>query len=125
MAEWLTQDKPFTGGYIGPLERRMAQWCAAVQKGHPLANPHFIEATCKEVFLRAVALGAYPGLDVIKVATFLLDRSEAWVFAGEKIDKIVPRLPRTATELGLLKMSEGGPLGQPLPQHELNKARVH
>lgn len=103
------------------LKARMERWKAVATMGEPLTNRVLITTICEEIVRRAFALAQQSDLRPHEVATFLLERSEAWLIAGRKVGEIGRDIPRTLGELGLLKLREGSDtvVNAPLSKYEL------
>jgi hypothetical protein len=104
------------------LEEAMADWRQVVITTQPTANPDFVRATCDEIVNRARFLSTASKLNFPEVAAFLLTRSRAWVLGGSSVNSIMPRMPKTLGDLGMMKIAEGGQHGEPLSATDLKQA---
>ena len=108
---------------MSPLDRRIQAWLRAVVSGRPGANPEYAASICREIVQRANILAGQSYLKRDNVAEFLLDRTLAWVAEGTALDKIGPRLPKSLSDLGALKIAEGGRGGGPLSKAQLKQVK--
>ena len=109
------------------LEEAMSDWRMTAIGAQPMTNADYIRTVCEEIVRRAEILARESTLRFEDVAGFLLTRSRAWVLGGLPITKIGEKLPKTLTDLGMLKLAEGGKDGGPLTAAEinaLNKPRI-
>jgi hypothetical protein len=104
------------------LLSRMEQWRRLAVIGNPLINADHVRTVCEEVVRRAQLIAQqHASLRPLDIAVFLLERSQAWLMAGTPIGEIGRKLPKTMSDLGVLKMSEGSDevMGAPLTGREL------
>lgn len=105
----------------GDLAKAIDAWRQAVLVMRPMANADFVRQLCEDIVKRAHLLSEQSRLRFVDVAIFLLDRSRAWVIEGLPLDQIGGKMPKTLSELGMMKLAEGSVVnkGQPLTPDEL------
>ena len=101
------------------LEDAMADWRRTVIACQPTANANYVRTVCEEIVRRAQIISQQSAVQFAPVAGFLLTRTRAWVLGGLPVSKIGEKMPKNLTDLGMLKIAEGGPAGGPLTDSDL------
>lgn len=104
------------------LEEATADWRRVVIGAQPTANADYVRTVCEEIVRRAEVISREAPVAFPEVAGFLLMRTRAWVLGGLPVTKIGAKLPKNLSDLGMLKLAEGGRDGGPLSEAELKQA---
>lgn len=108
------------------LEEIKADWIRTVRLAQPTLRANYAQGLCDDIVNRGQIICMTGPVEPLKVVSFLLSRTRAWVLGGFPVHKIAERLPKNLDELGTFIITENvNPMtGKKLTGKELKEASL-